>query len=109
MLTALDRYLDGGLQIVLVSPEIGGDPTPFLNRVGQSYLPYRLLIAVREGPDLERHRALAPILAHRAALGGQTTAYVCRQGSCQRPATELEAFGTQLALEETRASAIKGR
>jgi uncharacterized protein YyaL (SSP411 family) len=39
-----------------------------------------------------------PLLAHRPALDGQATAYVCRRFVCERPVTDLAGLMNQLGL-----------
>ena len=39
-----------------------------------------------------------PLLAHRPALDGQATAYVCRRFVCERPVTDVGGLMNQLGL-----------
>ncbi|MCC6215883.1 MAG: thioredoxin domain-containing protein [Polyangiaceae bacterium] len=94
--SALDFYLDEPLEIFLVTPE-GGGGGPLLDVVKQSYLPNRILLAVPGGAALATLAARVPALEGKRALGGVATAYVCRRGSCDLPATDPALFARQLA------------
>jgi len=93
MLTALSTYHAGSPQVVVVGEPASADTAALNEVVGRVYLPTALVV-----PVTPRHRdALARLLpwtVPMTARDGRATAYVCRQFTCQAPATsadELEA------------------
>ena len=96
MLSALDFYLDRPSELVFVSPVDGGDVSFFIDRLRDTFLPSRVLVHVREGDALQELQTLVPLVAHKVAQGGETTAYVCQAGSCERPTTDPDVFAQQI-------------
>jgi len=91
MLTALDYYLDEPLQLVIVLPP-GGDASPFVEKLRKTFLPNRTLSVGEEGSD--------ETLQGKTAKDGKTTAYVCRNRTCERPTSDPELFAKQLQRVE---------
>ena len=95
MLSALSMYYAGIPQIV-VAGEPSADETRALRRtVHEKYLPSALLVPV----DPAHRQALGRILPWIAALEprqGRATAYVCRDFTCQVPATAPTELAAQL-------------
>ncbi len=83
-------------QIVLVAADRAA-LAPWLAAVRAQWLPNAVVLAVAEA-EIPALLALAPLLEGKAALGGQPTAYVCRDGACALPTTDLPAFVAQLAV-----------
>ncbi len=100
LLVALDYRHDTAKEIVLVSPAEPADVEPLLGRLRRSFVPNRVLSRVTEGPDLEAHQALVPLVAYKRARGGRPTAYVCENRVCQRPTEDPEVFAEQIARVE---------
>ena len=58
------------------------------------FLPNRVVAGLPRG---ESHDAVRlPLLASREAVGGRATAYVCRNFTCDLPATDRETLARQL-------------
>jgi uncharacterized protein YyaL (SSP411 family) len=57
-----------------------------LDTVNTRYLPNSVLACRGE----ENQDEIVPLLAGRAAKGGQATAYVCQNFACQLPVTTIE-------------------
>jgi uncharacterized protein YyaL (SSP411 family) len=95
MLAALDAASDSFREIVLVWPEGGPAPEPFLEVLRAAYLPNRALAGSEEGA-LDRLAAVAPIATGKVAIGGQPTAYVCQRGACQLPAISPDKLASQI-------------
>ena len=95
LLAALDLLIGPSHEIVVAGPR---DEALKMARAAQrAYLP-RAVVLVRcdDDPELDE---LAPFTANQKSLDGKATAYVCRQFSCARPTTELEAMLTMLGAE----------
>ena len=60
-------------------------------------MPNSVLSVVTEGSDLERQRAVIPLVADKAALRGSATAYVCEQKVCALPTSDPVVLARQLA------------
>ena len=87
MLAAADRVAGPAVEVAVV----GGDRAAreaLLHEVGRRYLP-RLALAASAEPAPEGEGAL---LAGREALGGEATAYVCRDYTCREPVTRPTAL-----------------
>jgi len=95
MLTALELQLDETRQILIVTPGDRDEAEPFVRALAARFEPNRILAVVSEG-EIERHIGLVPLLEGKLALGGKTTAYVCKQRVCKLPATDVETFLDQL-------------
>jgi uncharacterized protein YyaL (SSP411 family) len=53
--------------------------------VRTTYLPSRVVLLADTRPDGRSIRS--PLLENRPPVDGRATVYVCRNGTCQRPAT----------------------
>jgi len=96
-LLALDFFLDEPREIVVVWPD-GADPAaaaPLLAVLRRTFLP-AAVTAIGCQSDVAAIGRTAPFAREKTALHGQPTAYVCRQGRCQLPVTDAEAFAAQL-------------
>jgi len=96
MLMALDFALEPGKEVLLVGPEQASDLGPMLALLRQTYLPNRIVAAVREGPELKAHAAEIPLLKYKKARRGEVTAYVCVNRVCQLPTSDPEVFRQQI-------------
>ncbi len=97
MLVALDFHMGAAKEIIIVTPKTRDQAEPFLSELRRTYLPNRVLVVASEGRDLEALAELIPLVEGKVARRGQTTAYVCEQGLCRLPTTEVEVFARQLA------------
>ena len=95
MLSVLDMYLGPVAEVALIGPP-GRDDTEALVRA--TFAPYRpnkvVALASPEHPNLAER---VPLLAHKRAVDGRATAYVCRHYACDAPTTDPEILTTQLA------------
>jgi len=78
LLQALDLYLSSPTEVTLV----GDAPEAWLERLGRRYEPNLILTRI------DHPRDDAPIWAGKAQIGGQPTAYLCRNFACSPPATD---------------------
>ena len=96
---ALDLYLDRPLEIVLVRPDRTTNVRPWLNRLARSYGPGRILVVATES-DLPEISKRIPLAGGKTSLEGKVTAYVCREGVCELPTSDLEVFAKQIQRTE---------
>ena len=93
-LCALDFHLGPGIEIALVSPPGGDGLAPLAAEVFGRYLPNRVVAGMVAG-DPKGAEGI-PLLQNRKAVGGEATAYVCRNYACELPVTDREALARQL-------------
>jgi len=96
-LLALDFFLDEPREVVVVWPDATppGEAAPLLAVLRRTFLP-AAVTAVGPESAIARIAGTAPFAREKVALAGKPTAYVCRQGRCQLPVTDPEAFAAQL-------------
>jgi uncharacterized protein YyaL (SSP411 family) len=96
MLLALDDFLHPPRQVIVVTPE-GADAGSLTDRLRSVFLPGSLVMIVSESSAVQLSRRL-PLFKEKNAAGGKATAYVCQNGTCQLPATTVEALMQQLVV-----------
>jgi len=90
-LLALDYWLGDKIEIVLVGNS--ADAYEMRQEVYRRYLPHKVLsMAFGDKAQLTS----SPLFEGRLPTKGRTTAYVCRNSTCELPVTDLEAFKAQL-------------
>ena len=96
-LLALDFFHGEPRELVVVWPHgaTRADAEPLLAVLRRTFLP-AAVTAIGSEAEVARIGAVAPFARDKVALGGKATAYVCRQGRCQLPVTDAEAFAAQL-------------
>ena len=52
-----------------------------------SYLPHRAITFVHQND--ERLKKILPFIKNQSPVDGKTTLYLCHQGACEKPLTEL--------------------
>jgi uncharacterized protein YyaL (SSP411 family) len=97
LLMALDFALEPNKEVLIVAPEAAEGPGELLEALRHTFLPNRILAFVREGAELSAHAQQVPLLRHKKARDGRTTAYVCVNRVCRFPTSELATFRQQLA------------
>ena len=97
MLAALDYYLDIPLEVFVITPSEGGDPSPLLARFREAYLPNRVFTLTEEGEPLSQRAQVVRVLEGKQALGKRPTAFVCERGRCELPTSDPDTFARQLA------------
>jgi hypothetical protein len=100
MLIALDFRYDSPKEIVIVTPTRRGDAAPFLDRLGKTFLPNRVLSTVTEGADQMALAPLVPATASKVARANAATAYVCQRQTCDLPTTDPNVFERQIRKVE---------
>ncbi len=96
-LLALDYYRSRANEIVLVLPDDAQlESNSFFNELKSWYLPNKVLTVVHNS-QVEKHQKLLKPISRKKAMNKKTTAYICEEGACQLPATDLKEFRRQLA------------
>jgi uncharacterized protein YyaL (SSP411 family) len=99
-LCAVDFHLGPVIEIALVAPAAqaaprGGDGLgPLVSEVFGRYLPNRVVTGMVTGDGAGVSGV--PLLKGRDAVGGNATAYVCRNYACELPVTDRAALARQL-------------
>ncbi|HEY6751356.1 MAG TPA: thioredoxin domain-containing protein [Rubrobacteraceae bacterium] len=96
LLSALDFYLSTPYEVAIIGDREAPGTKSLLETVYSSYLPNKVVAGRSEG-DEEAMR-LVPLLADRPMRGGEATAYVCVNHTCQSPTTEPVELARQLGV-----------
>ncbi len=96
MLVALDFRLDKPKEIVIVKPAPDASADALLAKIRTSFVPNKVLSVVTE-EEVSSGERLVPLLEGKKALGGKTTAYVCKGRVCDLPTSDPEIFAKQLS------------
>ena len=97
-LLALDFFLAPRREVVIVGEPGAADREALMRVVNEAYLPY-VVVAARS-PDDRKAEQVVPLLAHRPAIDGKATAYVCEHFVCKAPTTSPEEFARQLGVRQ---------
>ncbi|MBD3868775.1 MAG: thioredoxin domain-containing protein [Acidobacteria bacterium] len=97
MLHGLDYNLGDPVEIVLVPGKKQDSLKPFVDYLRTTFLPSKVVVMAGDRKRRELLTGLIPSAAGKTARKGKGTAYVCRNGVCRLPATDLETFIRQLA------------
>ena len=96
LLLGLDFLTSEPKAVVIVTPSSREDAKPFLEILGSTFVPNHVVAVVSEGEELERHGELIPLVRHKYARDGKTTAYVCVHGVCDLPTNDPAVFAGQI-------------
>jgi uncharacterized protein YyaL (SSP411 family) len=94
LLCALDFYLTEPKEIAIVGKPGSHEVKLMVQELYDRYLPNKV-VAGCEPEDREAQEAIK-LLEGRGAVGGQSTAYVCRNFTCLSPAGTVEEFAARL-------------
>jgi uncharacterized protein YyaL (SSP411 family) len=95
MLAALSTYHSGMPQVVIVGDPASDQTRALLEVLRRRYLPTAITVPVHATSRDRLDRQL-PWMAAMRERNGRATAYVCRDFSCQAPATDREDLDRQL-------------
>ncbi|MCU1279242.1 MAG: thymidylate kinase, partial [bacterium] len=87
MLNALDLWLERPTEIVLA----GADTRALERAIASVYVPNRVIVRADGAPPL-----VSQLVAGKSAVDGAAAAYVCRDFTCERPATDTSALAAAL-------------
>ncbi len=90
MLAAFDFALGPSQEIVIAGEPGAAETRAMLEAVRRRFLP-RALVVLRPGLDAPRDlRDLVPFVKDQKPIGGKTTAYVCKNYTCNLPTSDLQ-------------------
>ncbi|MDY6818557.1 MAG: thioredoxin domain-containing protein [Halobacteriales archaeon] len=93
LVLAADHYAAGSLELTIVTGEL---PSEWRDRIGETYLPNRLVSVRPAGAEIEDWcdrldlPEVPPIWADRDQQDGEPTVYACRSFTCSPPQTDLD-------------------
>jgi uncharacterized protein len=77
--------------IVVVGEPEAEDTRLMLAALRRPFAPQRVVLFVPHGEEASPLARVAPALANLRMIQGKATAYVCRDGSCAAPTTDVKA------------------
>jgi hypothetical protein len=98
LLAVLEARFDLIPQVLVVRPA-GQDDKTLLDALRSRYTANRILVRTALGQEHTALAAALPWVADKLAPSGSPTAYICYQGSCQRPTSNAEEL--RLMLRDT--------
>ena len=100
-LMALDYYRSRVHEIIFVLPDkVDLDKNPLFNELKNWYLPNKVLTVMYQA-QVEKQQELLKPISRKKALDGKTTVYICEEGACQLPTSELKELKRQLKEIQT--------
>jgi len=99
MLLAMDFRNGRVHELIIVTPEGAPSTTarPFLDQLAKRFVPNRVVMTVAEGDEQGSLAKLVPMVTDKTAQGGVVTAYLCEQGVCKQPTTDVDELGRLLS------------
>jgi uncharacterized protein YyaL (SSP411 family) len=95
-LTAVDFWLGPRSEIVIAGDTAGPEALAMVREIYLRYIPNRVILYHPAGSLGELIRTLVPWIHEQPAVDGKTTAYICRDGACLLPATDVGVYRRQL-------------
>jgi uncharacterized protein YyaL (SSP411 family) len=96
LLLALDYHWDATKEVVIVAPPSRDSVSELLAPLRTAFVPNRIVAVVTQGPDLDAHAELVPLVSGKRAIAGKATAYVCENQVCAYPTSDPKTFERQL-------------
>ncbi len=94
MLTALDMYLGPIKEVALVGPRAREDTRALVEATFAPYVPNKVVALL--DPEMDEKMDWIALLAHKTAMDGRATAYVCQHYACLSPTTDPHVLRAQL-------------
>ena len=88
LLCALDWWLEGPKEIVIVGPRAHNLTEAMLTTVQQRYLPNRIVLTVDGAGSGDANEL--PLAREKMRVGGRPTAYVCHRQTCSPPVMDAQ-------------------
>ena len=88
LLCALDWWLEGPKEIVIVGPREHAVTQAMVTTVQQRYIPNRVLLTVEEAGSGDAFGS--PLVREKMRVGSRPTAYVCHRQTCSPPVTDAQ-------------------
>ncbi len=101
MVLGVDFLENDPVEIVLVPGKAGKSGLePYLDHLRDNFIPSKVVLLAGDRQSGPKSTALGTPLEGKVAIKGKATAYVCRNGTCSLPATDLQLFIRQLTPVE---------
>ncbi len=94
LLSALDLYLSEAQEIAIIGKPDSHEVRLLVEEIYRGFLPNKVVAA--RSPDDEAATRAIPLLADREMVNQQATVYVCRNYTCQLPATTVAELAERL-------------
>ena len=108
MMAAASAVEAGVPQVILLGPRDAAGTAALHRAFAACFLPGAVSLVVEPGAHQREVAARLPWTAAMEMLDGRPTAYLCRDGACERPVNDAEAFRARLAaLTAHRAQAAR--
>ncbi len=98
-LAAVEFAHTGPIELAIVGDPKSDSTQALLREINKHYLPNRVVMLRNPSTD---HTLDVPLLENRPLVDGQSTAYVCRDYTCQRPATVPAELAAQLIASRSQ-------
>jgi len=91
MLSALCWYFSAPREIIFAGPRESASTCLMLDEIHRHFIPNKILLLV-ENETKEKLSSILPFLQNITIPNSETTAYICRNYSCQLPTTDVNQF-----------------
>ncbi|MEX2461308.1 MAG: thioredoxin domain-containing protein [Paenibacillaceae bacterium] len=98
-MAAIDFFYSSSSEVVIAGDLKKEDTQAMIRAIQSRYAPNTLIIVNPIGEEKAAVEAIIPLVQGKHGLGGQATAYVCENFSCQSPTSSLEELKEMLQLE----------
>ena len=88
MLAALDYAIGPSMEIVIAPDQKGLSTIAVLKEIYSHFIPNKVVLLHKAGPEGKAIQALAPFLREYTARDGKTAVYVCQNRACELPVTD---------------------
>jgi len=91
-LIGLDFAVGPSSEIVIAGKPWDDDTQAMVRALYENFLPNKVVLLHPPGREGKLIESIAPFVENQTALGGKSTAYVCRNYVCRLPTNDLEKF-----------------
>jgi uncharacterized protein YyaL (SSP411 family) len=88
-LTAVDFAIGPSYEVVVAGPPPGSDTAEMLKALRNRFMPNKVLLFLPSEEPCPEITRLAPFTAQQRPVDGKATAYVCVEGACKMPTTDI--------------------
>lgn len=96
MLIALDFQMDKPKQIIIAGSKDSVDTKQMLREIHKIFMPGKIILLADGGENQKKLIKYLPYLAFIEPVPGKSTAYVCKNYTCQLPTTDIKEMLRQL-------------
>ena len=94
-MVAVNFYHSKTYEVVLVLPDKKNNTDPLVDEIKKWYLPNKVLTII-SNDEVEQYSKFLKPVSHKTVRNKKTTVYICEEGACQFPVTELKDLKEQL-------------